>query len=232
MVASDPAHAIDRQQPSQARFVPLRRRPRMLQENASTSLDIAILPDCTQTPSDACPAPEVLPVGLAFVLSVCSWEKAKHVGLKMSRCGFSSLNVSWALTWSASSPRTHPTRKSNATPALKPNAPTLLEPCWRVRLRQCYSISSERLGIPPGLLHAVASHRSWTGLHASTTFVIRFMTGIFCTAVPRRLHGVHPEPRRVSVALGPLLAPLRSLRIFFPHPVPDAVVRRNPQRQR
>ena len=48
-------------------------------------------------------------------------EKAKHTGLKMSRCGFSKPNLFWTMTWSASSPRSHPKCRSIATPALKPN---------------------------------------------------------------------------------------------------------------
>ena len=58
-----------------------------------------------------------------FMLSACNWEKAKHMGLRMSKCGVSTLNLFLALTWSASSPRSHPKGRSIATPALKPKAP-------------------------------------------------------------------------------------------------------------
>ena len=47
----------------------------------------------------------------------------------MGRYGFSSLNRFRALTWSASRPRSHPKRRSIATPALKPNAPAR---CWNL----------------------------------------------------------------------------------------------------
>ena len=54
---------------------------------------------------------------------------------------FSSLNLLWALTKSALSPRSCPKHRSIATPALKPKrASSLLEPRRRVRLRQCGSV--------------------------------------------------------------------------------------------
>ena len=102
----------------------------------------------------------------------------------MSKCGFSSLNLFWALTWSA---RSHPKRTTIATPALNP----LLEPRPEIRLRRCHSISSERLNLLPGLRMAVVSHRIWIGLHPSTTCVICFMTSILCTTFSRRISGIH-----------------------------------------
>ena len=41
----------------------------------------AILPDCVQTPSDVCPAPELLPTRLAWRFTV-ERERDKHMGLK------------------------------------------------------------------------------------------------------------------------------------------------------
>ena len=93
LIASDPAHAIDRQQLFQARFVPRRRRPRRFEENASTSLDLR---SC-QTASELQVMPALFQQFCAslsgFVLSACNWEKAKHMGLQMSKCGFSTLNL-------------------------------------------------------------------------------------------------------------------------------------------
>ena len=88
-------------------------------------------------------------------------------------------------------------------------------------------------------LHAVVSHRSWVGLRASTICVIFFVTSIFCTALPPRLEmtlpldpallrhhpPARPELHQASVALGPLLAPLRSQRVFFPHLGPGSTGR-------
>ena len=80
----------------------------------------AILLDCMQTPYDGCHAPAILPARLAWRVPV---ERDKHMELKISKCGFSSLGVLSALTWSARKLRSHPNRRSIATPALSPNAP-------------------------------------------------------------------------------------------------------------
>ena len=61
----------------------------------------------------------------------------------------------------------------------------------RIRLRQCHSIDSERLGLSPVLGYAVVNHRSWIVLCTSTTCVICLMTRIFCTAFSRRFLGIH-----------------------------------------
>ena len=62
------------------------------------------------------------------------------MGLKMGKCGFSSLNLFSALTWSARCPRSDPKRRSIARPGLSSNAPA------RYRLLDEYvSASASRL---------------------------------------------------------------------------------------
>ena len=99
-----------------------------------------ILLDCMYTPNDVCPAPAVLPARLAWRVAV---ERDKHMGLKMSKCGFSPLNLFSALTWSARCPSSRPKRRSIATPALNPKAPA------RCRLVDEYVSTSATAPRPP-----------------------------------------------------------------------------------
>ena len=69
--------------------------------------------------------------------------------------------------------------------------------CHSIRLHQCHSIGSERLGLPPELGHVVVKHRSWIGLCTTTTCVTCFMTSIFCTAFSPRF----------SASIGPSWTP-------------------------
>ena len=123
------------------------------------------------------------------------------MGLKMSKCGFSSLNFFRELTSSARSPRSsqaqvhrHACIQSTCTSSLleprqrtPPPVPQYQPPAW-----------------PPT---RVVSHRIGIGLHTSTTCVICFMTSIFCTAFSWH-SSARPAPHRISVALGPAaLAP-------------------------
>ena len=48
LIASNPSHAIHRQQIHQARLVQRRRRPRMFEGNASTSLDLLLCPSASK----------------------------------------------------------------------------------------------------------------------------------------------------------------------------------------
>ena len=84
------------------------------------------------------------------------------MGLKMSKCGLSSFNLFSALTWSARCPRSHPKRRSIATPALDPNAPAR---CWLAG--ECASASATAPA--PS---ASASHLS-SGMLSSTTILDR-----------------------------------------------------------
>ena len=125
----------------------------------------------------------------------------------MSKCGFSSLNLFSALTWSARCPRSYPNRMSIDTPALNPNAPARCQQADELRLHQCHSIGSERLGLPLKLRHAVVNHRSWIGLCTSTTYVICFVTSIFCgsgtaagacTVPPENVSELIPPARKIE----------------------------------
>ena len=122
----------------------------------------------------------------------------------MSRCGFSSLNRFWALNWSR--PRSHPKRRSIATCTQAKRTSSLLESCRRVRLHKCHGIRSERLGLPPGLLHAVVSHRTWFRLRTTTV----------CPS-----HDRHPLHCAFSMSqLCPSECPDPGLVALEPHPAP------------
>ena len=153
LIASNTAHAIDRPQLPQARL--LRRRQGILKENASTSLDL-------QSCQTACK----LQVTFALLPQFCQLvrfgcvverERDRHMGLKMSKCGFSSLNLFSALTWSARCPRSHPKRRSIATPALNPNAPA------RCRLAGEYASASATASAP-----SASASRLSSGMLSST----------------------------------------------------------------
>ena len=93
--------------------------------------------------------------------SVCcqstSLERDRHMGVEMSKCGFSSLNLFSALTWSARCPRSHHKRRSIATPALSPNAPA------RCRLVDEYASSSATASAP-----SASASRLSSGVLSST----------------------------------------------------------------
>ena len=147
-------------------------------------------------------------------LASCSRERAKHVGLNMGKCVFSSFNLFSALTWSARCPRSHPKRRSVATPALNPNAPAR---CWLAG--ECASSSAT-----PSAPRASPSRLS-SGMLSST-----IDAGSGC-APPRPVHCVfltfprhssaRPEPHLVlgSVALGLLLVPLHVHQVLLLHHV-------------
>ena len=181
----------------------------MLKENASTSLDL-------QFCQTACK----LQVTSALLQQFCHFvwlgverlrlaERKPSTGLKMSKCGFSSLNLFWALTWSASSPRSHPKRRS--TPRLH-----------SIRTHQLVAGTSHaQANTPPPVQRehqlrasrlasgsAVVSHR--TGIHdvaaqgrskrmrpprctppRPASSALSGMTSTFCTAFSRRFRGIH-----------------------------------------
>ena len=75
--------------------------------------------------------------------------------IEMSKCGFSTLNFFWALTWSASSPRSRPNQQIHRHSCTQTKSTSSsLEPCWPVRFSQSHSTRTERTCIPLGLVHA------------------------------------------------------------------------------
>ena len=137
-----------------------------------------------QTPSDVCPALAVLPNRLAWRVVA---ERAKHMGLKMSKCGFSSFNLFWALTWSARSPTSHPKRRSIATPTVPS--------CWNLA-GECASASAQhhqlRAPRPPAWpLACCRQPPNWDRAAHLHDLRLCFMTSIFCTAFSLHFRGIH-----------------------------------------
>ena len=121
----------------------------ILKENTSILLDL-------QSCQTACKFQKtfaLLPQFCQFVWVGVSQSKKrdKHMGLKMSECGLSSLILFSALTWSARKLRSHPNRRSIATPALSPNAPA------RCRLVDEYNSVSATALTPSALASRLSS---------------------------------------------------------------------------
>ena len=79
-------------------------------------------------------------------------ERDRHTGLKMSKCGFSSLNLFSALTWSARCPRSRSQSQIHCHTCTQSECASSLPARRRERLRKCHIIGSERLGLSSGML--------------------------------------------------------------------------------
>ena len=108
------------------------------------------------------------------------------MGLKMSKCGLSSLSFDLV----GSLPQIPSQTQIHYHSCTQSGCASSLPARRRIRLHQCHSFGSERLGLLPELVHAVVNHRSWIGLCTSTTCIICFMTSIFCTTFSRRFSGI------------------------------------------